>query len=74
MADKRLSIRISDELWQKARIIMTKRNLGENFQSICEQAIQEYVEKYKKKIKKTKRHVDRLTPTCYNKSRNENIN
>ena len=47
MADKRLSIRISDELWQKARIIMTKRNLGENFQSICEQAIQEYVEKYK---------------------------
>ena len=55
MADKRLSIRISDELWQKARIIMTKRNLGENFQSICEQAIQEYVEKYTKKDKENEK-------------------
>jgi predicted transcriptional regulator len=55
MADKRLSIRISDELWQKARIIMTKRNLGENFQSICEQAIQEYVEKYKKEDKENEK-------------------
>lgn len=55
MADKRLSIRISDELWQKARIIMTKRNLGENFQSICEQAIQEYVEKYEKEDKENKK-------------------
>ena len=55
MADKRLSIRISDELWQKARLIMTKRNLGENFQSICEQAIQEYVEKYKKEDKENEK-------------------
>lgn len=55
MADKRLSIRISDELWQKARIIMTKRNLGENFQGICEQAIQEYVEKYKKEDKENEK-------------------
>jgi predicted transcriptional regulator len=55
MADKRLSIRISDELWQRARIIMTKRNRGENFQSICEQAIQEYVEKYEKEDKENKK-------------------
>ena len=55
MSDKRLSIRISDELWQRARIIMTKRNRGENFQSICEQAIQEYVEKYEKEDKENKK-------------------
>jgi hypothetical protein len=32
-----LSIRISDELWQKARIIMTKRNLGVNVNQILGQ-------------------------------------
>ncbi len=49
MTDKRLSVRISEELWQKAKIIMAKRNKGESFQTICSQAVQDYVNKYEKR-------------------------
>ena len=45
---KRLTIRVNEDIWQKARLIMVQRNKGETFQDICVAAIEGYVKENEK--------------------------
>lgn len=48
---KRLTIRVDEDIWQKARLTIVKRNKGETFQDICVSAIEEYVKENEDKEK-----------------------
>lgn len=48
---KRLTVRVNEDIWQKARLVMVQRNKGETFQDICVAAIEEYIAENENKEK-----------------------
>lgn len=48
---KRLTIRVDEDIWQKARLKMVQKNEGETFQDICVAAIKKYIAENENKEK-----------------------